>query len=81
MNVSSALIYGAQSWEVKAMAETYSGGLLDCSSMLSSYAEAKRVGETLVAAYRNEHRLPIVNKIPRPDPNSGGGSQASGSSL
>jgi len=64
MNVSSALIYGAQSWEVNAMSETYSGGLLDCSSMLSSYAEAKRVGETLVAAYRNEHRLPIVNIRP-----------------
>lgn len=64
MNVSSALVYGAQAWDVKAMAENYSGGLLDCASMLSSYAEAKRLGETLVAAYRNEHRLPIVNMRP-----------------
>lgn len=64
MNVSSALIYGSQSWEDKSMAENYSGGLLDCASMLSSYAEAKRLGETLVAAYRNEHRLPIVNMRP-----------------
>ncbi len=64
MNVSSALIYGSQPWEVKDMAENYGGGLLDCASMLSSYAEAKRLGETLVAAYRNEHRLPIVNMRP-----------------
>jgi len=64
MNVSSALVYGAQPWEVKAMTETFTGGLLDCASMLSSYAEAKRLGETLVAAYRNEHRLPIVNMRP-----------------
>lgn len=64
MNVSSALIYGSQPWDVSAMAENFSGGLLDCSSMLSSYAEAKRLGETLVAAYRNEHRLPIVNMRP-----------------
>lgn len=64
MNVSSALVYGSQPWEVEAMAESYSGGLLDCASMLSSYAEAKRLGETLVAAYRNEHRLPIVNMRP-----------------
>jgi dTDP-glucose 4,6-dehydratase len=64
MNVSSALVYGSQPWDVKAMAEDYSGGLLDCASMLSSYAEAKRLGETLVAAYRNEHRLPIVTMRP-----------------
>ena len=64
MNVSSALIYGAQPWDVKAMAEDHAGGLLDCGSMLSSYAEAKRLGETLVAAYRNEHRLPVVTMRP-----------------
>lgn len=64
MNVSSALVYGAQSWEVKAMAESYAGGLLDCASMLSSYAEAKRLGEAMVAAYRNEHRLPVVTMRP-----------------
>jgi nucleoside-diphosphate-sugar epimerase len=64
MNVSSALVYGSQPWEVNAMAENSAGGLLDCASMLSSYADAKRLGETLVAAYRNEHRLPIVNMRP-----------------
>jgi nucleoside-diphosphate-sugar epimerase len=64
MNVSSALIYGSQSWDVRAMAENYSGGMIDCASMLSSYAEAKRLGETLAAAYRNEHRLPIVTMRP-----------------
>ncbi len=64
MNVSSALIYGAQPWDVKAMTESHSGGLLDCASMLSSYAEAKRLGEALVSAYRNEHRLAIVNMRP-----------------
>lgn len=64
MNVSSSLIYGVQSWDTETMPENYCSGLLDCSSMLSSYAEAKRLSETILAAYRSEHRLPIVNMRP-----------------
>jgi nucleoside-diphosphate-sugar epimerase len=64
LTVSSALIYGSQPWDVEGMAEDFAGGRLDCGSALSSYAEAKRLAETLAASYRNEHRLPIVNVRP-----------------
>ena len=63
LNVSSGLVYGSQPWELEAVSESFMGGL-DCDSISSAYAEAKRMGETLCAVYRNQHRLPVVNVRP-----------------
>ena len=63
LNISSGLVYGSQPWEMDAIPETFFGSL-DCSSIGSAYPEAKRLGETLCAVYRNQHRLPIVNARP-----------------
>ena len=63
LNVSSGLIYGSQPWELEAIPESFMGSLC-CDSISSAYAEAKRMGETLCAVYRNQHRLPIVNVRP-----------------
>jgi dTDP-glucose 4,6-dehydratase len=63
LNISSGLVYGTQPWEVDAIAES-AAGAVDCAAVGSAYAEAKRYAETLCAAYRNQHRLPIVNARP-----------------
>jgi nucleoside-diphosphate-sugar epimerase len=63
LNISSGLVYGNQPWEMDAIPESFFGNL-DCSSISSAYPEAKRLGETLCAVYRNQHRLPIVNVRP-----------------
>ena len=63
LNISSGLVYGSQPWELEAIPETFMGNL-DCDSISSAYAEAKRMGETLCAVYRNQHRLPIINARP-----------------
>ncbi|HEX9972771.1 MAG TPA: NAD-dependent epimerase/dehydratase family protein, partial [bacterium] len=63
LNVSSGLVYGQQLWELDGIPEHFVGGL-DCSSVHAAYTEAKRFGETLCAAYRNQHRLPIINVRP-----------------
>jgi nucleoside-diphosphate-sugar epimerase len=63
LNISSGLVYGVQPWEMDAIPESFFG-TLDCSSISSSYPEAKRLGETLCAVYRNQQRLPIVNARP-----------------
>jgi len=63
LNISSGLVYGSQPWELEAIPETFMGSL-DCDSISSAYAEAKRMGETLCAVYRNQHRLPIINARP-----------------
>ena len=63
LNLSSALIYGVQPFDVEAVAETYKGAPL-CGSVFSSYAEAKRYAETLCAAVRSQSRIPIVTARP-----------------
>ena len=63
LNISSGLVYGSQPWELEAIPENFMGSLY-CDSISSAYAEAKRMGETLCAVYRNQHRLPIVNVRP-----------------
>jgi dTDP-glucose 4,6-dehydratase len=61
--VSSGLIYGAQPWEMPAMPESFMG-TVDCSAAISAYVEAKRMSETIAAAYRSQHRLPITTVRP-----------------
>ena len=63
LNISSGLVYGSQPWELEAIPESFMGSLC-CDSISSAYAEAKRMGETLCAVYRNQHRLPVVNVRP-----------------
>jgi dTDP-glucose 4,6-dehydratase len=61
--VSSGLIYGNQPWNQPGIPESFMGNV-DCAAASSAYAEAKRLAETLGAAYRAQHRLPIVNVRP-----------------
>ena len=63
LNISSGLVYGPQPWELAGVSENFVGGG-DCDSVTAAYPEAKRFAETLCAAYRNQHRLPIVNARP-----------------
>jgi len=63
LNISSGLVYGSQPLEVEAIAEDYRG-MSECNAITAAYAEAKRMGETLCAAYRSQHRLLIVNARP-----------------
>lgn len=57
--VSSGLVYGTQPWEMTNIPESCFGGV-DCSAAISAYAESKRMAETIAAAYRTQHRLPIT---------------------
>ena len=61
--VSSGLIYGAQPWEMQAIPESFMG-TVDCAAAISAYVEAKRMSETIAAAYRSQHRLPITTVRP-----------------
>lgn len=63
VNVSSGLVYGAKPVGAESIGENAFGGL-DSSSVVNVYAEAKRMAETISAAYRNQHRLPIVTVRP-----------------
>jgi nucleoside-diphosphate-sugar epimerase len=63
INISSGLVYGSQPIEMETIPENFCG-ILDFTSISSAYAQAKRMGETLCAVYRNQHRLPIVNVRP-----------------
>ena len=63
LNISSGLVYGSQPLELETIPENFRG-TLDFTSINCAYAEAKRMGETLCAVYRNQHRLPIVNARP-----------------
>ena len=63
LNISSGLVYGSQPWELEAIPEIFMGSI-NCDSISTAYAEAKRMGETLCAVYRNQHRLPVVNARP-----------------
>lgn len=59
VNVSSSSIYGAQPLDLLKMPEDYSGYLSNLQ-VASSYAEAKRYGESLATAARSEGRMPVV---------------------
>jgi len=61
--VSSGLIYGTQPWEMTGIPENFMGSV-DCAAAISAYAEAKRMTETIAAAFRSQHRLPITNVRP-----------------
>lgn len=63
LNISSGQVYGNQPKTVNNNPENYFGSL-DPSYLDSTYPEAKRLAETLCTAYRNQHRLPIVNVRP-----------------
>ena len=63
LNISSGLVYGNQPQELDSITESYLGKV-DCSQISSVYAESKRMGETICAAYRSQHRLEIVNARP-----------------
>ncbi|MBD2552240.1 NAD-dependent epimerase/dehydratase family protein [Limnothrix sp. FACHB-708] len=63
LNISSGLVYGLQPLEMEVTPENFRG-VLDFTSINSAYAEAKQMGETLCAVYRNQHRLPVVNARP-----------------
>jgi len=63
LNVSSGLIYGAKPVGAGPIGEQAFGGI-DSASLLNVYAEAKRMAETVAAAYRSQHRLPIVTVRP-----------------
>lgn len=63
LNLSSALVYGAQPLDMRRMPETYTGAP-PCWASSSVYAEAKRYAETLCAAARSQAR--IANLTARP---------------
>ncbi len=63
LNVSSGLVYGAKAVGTEAISEHAFGGI-DSTSLINVYAEAKRMAETISAAYRSQHRLPIITVRP-----------------
>ena len=63
LNISSGLVYGYQPLDVLNVMETAFSGI-NCASVQTIYAEAKRFGESICAAYRNVQRLPIVTVRP-----------------
>ena len=64
LNLSSSLVYGLQPLELDRISENQTGGILDCSSVSSAYAEAKRYAETLCAAARSQARIPVLTARP-----------------
>ncbi len=68
VNISSGLIYGYGSAEssssLTTVDESYRGGP-DCTeASTQSYAEAKRMGESICSIYRTQFRLPIITLRP-----------------
>jgi dTDP-glucose 4,6-dehydratase len=63
LNVSSGLVYGAKPVGAEPIGEHAFGGI-DSASLVNVYAEAKRMAETISAAYRSQHRLPIITVRP-----------------
>ena len=63
LNVSSALVYGAQPASLEAIPEDFAGapGL---GAVSSAYAEAKRYAETYCSAARSQLKLPVVTTRP-----------------
>ena len=60
LHVSSGLVCGLQPDDVERMPDNFRGMAPDPQSVTALYAEAKRAAETVCAAHRNQHRLPIV---------------------
>jgi nucleoside-diphosphate-sugar epimerase len=63
LNMSSALIYGAQPLELERLPESYVGAV-PTGSVSSAYAEAKRYSETVCAAARSQARIPTMSVRP-----------------
>ena len=63
LNISSGLVYGRLPLNNGTVSET-DLGQLDCSSVSSSYGEAKRMGETLSSIYRSQFRMPLTTLRP-----------------
>jgi nucleoside-diphosphate-sugar epimerase len=63
LNLSSALVYGSQPIQLDRMPESYFGGM-SCGTLGSVYADSKRFGETVCAAFRSQARIPVVTARP-----------------
>jgi nucleoside-diphosphate-sugar epimerase len=63
LHVSSGLVYGPQPLDVPGLEESFRGAT-DFAGVLATYPEAKRSAETICAAYRSQHRLPVVTARP-----------------
>jgi nucleoside-diphosphate-sugar epimerase len=63
LHVSSGLVYGPQPLDVPALEEGFRGAT-DFAGVLATYPQAKRAAETICAAYRSQHRLPVVTARP-----------------
>lgn len=63
INISSGQVYGSRLPDDGPIGEHDFQGL-DCSSVANTYAVAKRMGETLAATYRSQHRLPVMTVRP-----------------
>jgi len=63
--VSSVEIYGENRGDKERFDELYSG-ILDSNTLRANYPEAKRLGETLCNAYRNEKKIDyVIVRLPR----------------
>jgi dTDP-glucose 4,6-dehydratase len=63
LHVSSGLVYGPQPLDVPGLEEGFRGAT-DFAGVLATYPQSKRAGETISAAYRSQHRLPVVTARP-----------------
>lgn len=63
VNLSSGLVYGRHNLSADLISEN-SQCNLNCSSVIASYAESKRIAETITHVYRSQFRMPIVNLRP-----------------
>jgi nucleoside-diphosphate-sugar epimerase len=57
--ISSNNIYGEAIGSPQGIDES-TIGIVDCNSVSAAYSEAKRIGETICAVYKNQQRLPII---------------------
>lgn len=67
LNISSGHIYGLNLDNEGNILEKVSEdqlGVLDCNAIASLYAESKRMGETLCAAYRAQYRMQVTSLRP-----------------
>lgn len=63
LNISSGLIYGSQAIDQSHFTEK-TMGRVNCGTVSSAYAEAKRFAETLCHSFRSQSRIPIVTARP-----------------
>jgi nucleoside-diphosphate-sugar epimerase len=61
--LSSGLVYGAQSWDMPKIDETYAGPLR-CNDVNAVYAESKRFAEVVSQSTVSETKLPVVTLRP-----------------